>query len=224
MRDVVENIERRHARPRGSHGVGPRHTPASLIERIEPRHLEVSTMGDDVATWGHIDRAGHPGATVLETIGRPVLTQHDGDRKGRPPFRRAVGTDVPRVGARGAGPQVVQARARSADLLARREGLLPFDVPTEPFLDVTNVENAVRSPDKEDVPYEPWFDDYAVAYDLEPGDMPHWALNGLHRVENYDVLIVSLTTPELPGRPGGGAGPPAVRRARPDRQHQPRTV
>jgi hypothetical protein len=97
--------------------------------------------------------------------------------------------------------------AQPADLLARCEGLLPFRrfgpraladprrkrirtyPPTEPFLDVTNdvtnVKNAVRSPDKQDVPYEPWFDDDAVACDPEPGDMPHWALNGPHRVENH---------------------------------------
>jgi hypothetical protein len=76
----------------------------------------------------------------------------------------------------------------------------------------------------EQVPYEPWFDDYAVAYDLVPGDMPHWALNEPHRVANYGVLNVSPTIPEPPDRPGGGAGPPAGRRARVHRHHHPATV
>jgi hypothetical protein len=28
------------------------------------------------------------------------------------------------------------------------------------------------------VPYEPWYDEHAEVYDMEPGDMLHWALNG----------------------------------------------
>ncbi|HTF50332.1 MAG TPA: hypothetical protein VK735_23075, partial [Pseudonocardia sp.] len=41
---------------------------ANLIETIEPRHMDISTMDDDVSTWGHCDRAGLPGARVLEAV------------------------------------------------------------------------------------------------------------------------------------------------------------
>jgi hypothetical protein len=71
--------------------------------------------------------------------------------------------------------------------------------PTQPFLHPVNVENVVRSLDKEDVPYEPWYDEHAETYDLEPGDMLHWALNGPHRVSNYNTLNVSLTTEHWTG-------------------------
>jgi hypothetical protein len=45
-----------------------------------------------------------------------------------------------------------------------------------------------------DMPFEPWFDDYAETYDLEAGRMLHWPLNGPHRVVNKDMLNVSFTT------------------------------
>jgi len=66
--------------------------------------------------------------------------------------------------------------------------------PTKPFLPATEVENVVRSLAMEDLSYEPWYDEYAEVYDMEPGDMLHWALNGPHRVSNLDSVCVSLTT------------------------------
>jgi len=72
--------------------------------------------------------------------------------------------------------------------------------PTVPFLRPQNVEDVVRSLAMEDLPYEPWFDDYAEVYDLEPGEMLHWALNGPHRVSNLDGFSVSLTTEHWTGQ------------------------
>ncbi len=46
----------------------------------------------------------------------------------------------------------------------------------------------------DDLPYEPEFEQYAVAYDLCPGDMLTWPQNTPHRVENLSGLNVSLTT------------------------------
>jgi hypothetical protein len=46
----------------------------------------------------------------------------------------------------------------------------------------------------EEIPYQPWFDDYAEVVDLQPGEMMTWPLNAPHRVENHDVLNVSVTT------------------------------
>jgi len=224
MQHVFENIDRHYAKLWGAHTVKLRHTLAdrelfsddslaNLIEHVEPRNMDLSTMGDDVSTWGHIDRAGHSGATVLEAIrhGRiwlnmmaiekvdprfgALLEQMYTELEGALPdfrtFKRKLGLLISSPGAEVfyhfdvPGQGLWQIRGR------KRIWIYP---PTEPFLGASNVENVVRSLDKEDVPYEPWFDDYAVAYDLKPGDMLHWALNGPHRVENYDVLNVSLTT------------------------------
>jgi len=46
----------------------------------------------------------------------------------------------------------------------------------------------------DDLPYDPAFDEFATAYDLEPGQMLTWPQNTPHRVENIDGLNVSLTT------------------------------
>lgn len=44
------------------------------------------------------------------------------------------------------------------------------------------------------IPYDPRFDADATVLDLEPGQMLHWPLNSPHRVDNLDVLNISVTT------------------------------
>jgi hypothetical protein len=64
-----------------------------------------------------------------------------------------------------------------------------------PFLTQPAMEKIVLGEAHETVmPYEPWFDDYAEAIDLEAGEMLHWPLNCPHRVMNHDCLNVSMTT------------------------------
>src|SRR4026209_482492 len=46
----------------------------------------------------------------------------------------------------------------------------------------------------EEIPYAPEFDDHAVVYQLEPGDVVSWPQNAPHRIENLDTLNVSLST------------------------------
>lgn len=72
--------------------------------------------------------------------------------------------------------------------------------PVEPFLSRQQIERITISR-KEFITYEPWFDDHAQVFELEPGDMIHWPLNAPHRVDNHDCLNVSMTmeffTPEI---------------------------
>jgi hypothetical protein len=42
--------------------------------------------------------------------------------------------------------------------------------------------------------YDPAFDREATVFDLEPGQMLHWPLNAPHRIDNHDVLNISVTT------------------------------
>jgi hypothetical protein len=64
-----------------------------------------------------------------------------------------------------------------------------------PFLTRPAMEKIVLGEAHETVmPYQPWFDDYAEAIDLEAGGMLHWPLNCPHRVVNHDCLNVSMTT------------------------------
>jgi hypothetical protein len=222
---VFEKIDSKDIKLWGNHTVKLRHklaerddlfsdeSLANLVETIDPRHLDITTMGDDVSTWGHVDRDGQPGSKVLDAVrgGRvwinlmaiekadprfaDLLDQMYSELEGALPdfktFKRKLGLLISSPTARVfyhfdvPGQALWQIRGR------KRIWIYP---PTEPFLPSTEVENVVRSLAMEDLSYEPWYDDYAEVYDMEPGDMLHWALNGPHRVSNLDGFSVSLTT------------------------------
>jgi hypothetical protein len=225
MPRVFDKIDSRDVQLWGNHTVKLRHnlaqrddlfsdeSLANLIETIDPKHLDITTMGEDVSTWGHVDRAGQPGSRVLEAIRggrvwinmqaieqadprfRDLLDQMYGELEGSLPgfktFKRKLGLLISSPSARVfyhfdvPGQALWQVRGR------KRIWIYP---PTRPFLPATEVENVVRSLAMEDLSYQTWFDDYAEVYDMEPGDMLHWALNGPHRVSNLDSVCVSLTT------------------------------
>jgi hypothetical protein len=63
----------------------------------------------------------------------------------------------------------------------------------EPFISRAHLEHIAVSGLEVDVPYKPWYDEYARAYDLEPGQLVYWPHMAPHRIENYDCLNVSMT-------------------------------
>lgn len=65
---------------------------------------------------------------------------------------------------------------------------------TPPFVTDELVEKITLYHDETSIPYEPWYDQHATVFDLQPGSMLHWALNAPHRIENADELSISLTT------------------------------
>ncbi len=66
---------------------------------------------------------------------------------------------------------------------------------SKPFISQPALEKLILGQLREtDMPYEPWFDDYAEIHTLEAGKMIHWPLNGPHRVVNENMLNVSFTT------------------------------
>jgi hypothetical protein len=64
----------------------------------------------------------------------------------------------------------------------------------EPFLRKQDLEGIILGETEEEIEYQPWFDDYAEIVELAPGQMLHWPLNGPHRVENLDMMNISITT------------------------------
>jgi hypothetical protein len=65
----------------------------------------------------------------------------------------------------------------------------------KPFISQPALEKLILGQMREtDMPYEPWYDDYAEIHELSPGKMLHWPLNGPHRVVNGDSVQVSFTT------------------------------
>ena len=65
---------------------------------------------------------------------------------------------------------------------------------TDPFLKDEQLESVFLGLTEEEIAYEGWFDNYAEKVVLEPGQMAHWPLNGPHRVENHDMVNISVTT------------------------------
>lgn len=65
----------------------------------------------------------------------------------------------------------------------------------EPYLQQPALEKIVLGEAHEiSLRYDPKFDDDAVVYDLQPGQMLNWPLNAPHRVSNGDCVNVSFTT------------------------------
>jgi len=67
----------------------------------------------------------------------------------------------------------------------------PFD---DRFASPQNIERIIVGEMAEDMPYQPWFEDYALNFKLKPGQMITWPQNTPHRVTNLDGLNVSLST------------------------------
>lgn len=64
---------------------------------------------------------------------------------------------------------------------------------SEVFITPKIVERILLRETDEDMPYENWFDEYANAVDLHPGEMVTWPLYAPHRVQNHDCLSISVT-------------------------------
>ena len=63
----------------------------------------------------------------------------------------------------------------------------------EPFISRELLERIAVFDRELDIPYHILFYEYALKYDLGPGQMVYWPTNAPHRVENQDCLNISLT-------------------------------
>ena len=61
------------------------------------------------------------------------------------------------------------------------------------FISAKSVENILLRETDEDMAYQNWFEDYATAVELRPGEMITWPLYAPHRVQNHDCLNISVT-------------------------------
>jgi hypothetical protein len=66
-----------------------------------------------------------------------------------------------------------------------------------PFLTQRQLEDIAVFGVEVDLDYRQAFEAYARCIEMEPGVMAHWPLNGPHRVENLDMLNVSVTTEHM---------------------------
>ncbi|WP_051580367.1 cupin-like domain-containing protein [Pseudonocardia acaciae] len=231
MPRIIQRLEPRHRAVWGRHTVKLRHglteldlfsdeVLAALLDTYDEKRLIMHTMADDVSTWKSVARGGVSGRRILDAVrsGRVWINMtdvQDADPRFRElldaiyaewarevpgfnAFKRKIGLLVSSPNARvfyhcdPAGQALWQVRGR------KRIYLYP---PAPPFLQPAELENVIRSVTAEELSYQPWYDDHAEVYDLEPGQMLHWALNCPHRIDNHDEINVSLTsehfTPEI---------------------------
>jgi len=64
---------------------------------------------------------------------------------------------------------------------------------TEVFMPERSIEKIMLRETDEDMAYQPWYDDFATAVELNPGEMVTWPLYAPHRVANHDMLNISVT-------------------------------
>lgn len=188
----------------------------AFIDEIPSDRMTITTMakqGHDHRSWAHCDRGDLTGVELLRAVagGHIWINLHSVHRLS-PELNEALDQIYSEVGVHRSDLTVVK---KSMGLLVSSPNAQVFyhaDVPGqslwqirgrkriwiypngEPFLKARDLENIIRRRVEEDLPYEPWFDKHARVFDLEPGDMLHWPLNGPHRVENLETMNVSLTT------------------------------
>lgn len=68
-----------------------------------------------------------------------------------------------------------------------------YPVNNDYFVDRAAMEDIFAFVSDEDLEYQPEFDDAAMAFDMRPGEFLAWPLNSPHRVQNGDVVNVSLS-------------------------------
>jgi hypothetical protein len=189
---------------------------AALIERTPPTHYNLNAMnapedarmswtrgligscrGEDVIRgvregrlWLNLRRLHEVDESFARLLEK-IFTEFEAGVPGLSTFRHNIGVlisspraqvhyhaDVP-------GQALWQVRGR------KRIYIYPN---VEPFLRKEDLEDMILGLSEEEIPYDRSFDAHAEIYDLEPGEMLLWALNGPHRVVNENVLNVSVTT------------------------------
>ncbi len=191
-----------------------RKTLIDLIEAYPRSHYALVHMGEqkDKRLWQEGEIGSLKGADVFDAIakGRMWLNLRDVstvdkryqealDQMFESLAQRVPGFVAPR---RSCGILISSPKAQvyyHADLpgqaLFQIEGVKTVYVypNTPPFITPENLEDIALFDMELDVPYAPWYDAHAKVMQLNPGEFLHWPLNAPHRVENLDVLNVSMT-------------------------------
>lgn len=189
---------------------------AKLLDNHPDEHLTISTMGADPTKfeWVEGERNGASGAEIIRLVQegrlwlnlRNVLDFH-------PHIAAAVDEMYGELEAKSPG---FKAQDRSANLLVSSSTAMVHyhvDMPVNMlwhirgrkrvwvyphfdyrFVSQTVIEKVCAGKLSEDVPYDPSFDQFALTFDVEPGQLLTWPQLTPHRVKNLGGLCVSLST------------------------------
>lgn len=188
---------------------------AELIERYPREHYALVHMGAQGGRreWREGDIGGLPGAEVIGAIkaGRMWLNLRNiGAVDGR--YREVLDQIFEEVRANVPGYDTYN---RTSGILISSPNAQVYyhcDLPGQslwqvhgrkrvyvypnrpPFLSPEQLETIALYEVEVDMAYDPAFDRDATVFEISGGEMLHWPLNAPHRVENLDVLNVSMTT------------------------------
>jgi hypothetical protein len=186
----------------------------ALVERYPREHYSLIHMGarDERRFWREGDIGSLSGRAVIEAIGRGRMWLNLRNLSGVDARyrdlldsvfadleRRVPGLEAPN---RSAGLLISSPDAQvyyHADLpqqvlwqLHGRKRVHVYPT-TPPFITREQLEDIALFDIEVDLPYQPWYDEHALAFVLEPGQMLTWPHYAPHRVENLGTLNISLT-------------------------------
>lgn len=188
---------------------------ARVIEKIPSSNYNLNTMGYDYDNpdWREGRLNGQSGSDVIESIKRgrmwlnmrrlqdvdqeygdvldKIFDEFEQKVPGLKTFKTSLGVLI-------SSPKVrifyhADVPGQALWQIQGRKRLYVYPNST-PFLKPEDMEKVVIGMQEEEIPYEAWFDDHSKVYDLGPGEMVHWPLNGPHQVMNEDCLNISVTT------------------------------
>ncbi len=189
---------------------------AKVIDTHPPQDLHIHTMGTDTNKfeWREGTRDGVSGSVVLDTLRKGRLWLNACDMVNHhTDFEDAINAIYDELEFNNPG---FQANGRSANLLISSPNAIVhyhIDIPVNmlwhvrgrkrvwvyPHFDTRFVpqeiiEKVCAGEITEDIAYDSAFDQYALVFDVEPGQILTWPQLTPHRVENKDELCVSLST------------------------------
>ncbi len=187
---------------------------AALIEQTPPEHYNLATMGADP-----LDTRWREGI-VGQTSGKDVITAIKNGRLWLnirhcqdfdPRYKAVLDQLFEEFEAKVPGLKTYKRNMGILITSPKSQTLYHFDLPgqhlwqiagrkkvfvypnREPFISAMDRERVLLKETREEFAFEPWYDDYAEVYDLEPGQMAYWPIHAPHRVQNEDCLNISLT-------------------------------
>jgi len=189
----------------------------TLLDKYPRKLLQAFTMGTDAAKredWGPVEIGTVSGTELLEAVrhGRlwlNILRVQDADERMSELMDRLYGelaADCPHFKPfRYSGTLLISSPSAQVyyhvdgppNLLWHirgRKKIYVYPAGDRRLVPLEIMEDVFASVADEEMPFDSSFDDVAVVYDLEPGDVASWPHNAPHRVVNSGTFNVSLST------------------------------
>jgi hypothetical protein len=189
---------------------------AEVLDRLPRERLQVFTMGTDPsrpADWTPVETGDASGGEIMAAVraGRLFVNARliDRDDRGFGILRDRLFDEIARF-----RPDLVPGSPSLTLLITSPRAVVYYHLDSGPnmlwhvrgskrvfvypatndfFVDRADLEDVFAGVREEFLPYQPDFDDAALTFDLEPGEVISWPQNAPHRITNRDSVNVSLS-------------------------------